>query len=124
VDYKLGGGDAYKNSVQLACYAAALRLAGIDVGGVCYAGHKDTRIRGAWSDGLDAIYGASGRRAEISEKIGEATETLRAMDEAIGSGRYPANYNSTMCRVCGCSSICRRMERYGVAGQYQDDADE
>ncbi|MDR1471029.1 MAG: PD-(D/E)XK nuclease family protein [Synergistaceae bacterium] len=124
VDYKLGRGDAYKDSVQLAAYAAALCRAGTDVGGVCYAGHGDLRIRGAWSNGLNVIYGASGRVTEIGEKMEGALETLRAMDDAALTGKYAANYDSKMCRVCGYSSICRRLERGGGCGLEGDGGDE
>ncbi|MDR1917028.1 MAG: PD-(D/E)XK nuclease family protein [Synergistaceae bacterium] len=125
VDYKLGSGDAYRNSLQLASYALTLRNADIDVGGVCYAGHGDGRIRGAWSRGLDEIYGASGRDPDLDEKTEEAMEAMRRMDREALAGRYSADYDSLRCRICGYSSICRRSERYEISEKSsQDDMDE
>jgi RecB family exonuclease len=115
LDYKLGASGKYKDSLQLACYAAMIREAGLPVAGFGYIGHRDGKIRGAWSPDVEAVYkGGSRTRDEgLDAKIASALEGMADIDRIAASGEFMANYDSGRCPECQWAMICRRSERGG-----------
>jgi RecB family exonuclease len=124
LDYKLGSSDKYKNSLQLAYYAAMISDAGLPVAGFGYIGHSDGKIRGAWSPDVEAVYkGQSRTRDEgLDAKIALALESMAEIDRVAASGEFMANYDSGRCPKCHWSVICRRSERGGFYDS-PDDSD-
>lgn len=119
VDYKLGEASRFKDHLQLPAYVNLLQRDGaFPVAGFCYIGHKDASLGGAWSGGAEAVYKAPKARSgwDLAEKQKEAALLLKTMDEAIGLGRYPAEYRSRRCGDCLYSILCRRSECAGEGG--------
>jgi RecB family exonuclease len=115
LDYKLGASDRYKDSLQLAVYAAMIREAGLPVAGFGYIGHMDGKIRGSWSPDVETVYkGASRTKDEgIGIKIERALEIMEEIDRIALSGEFRANYGAGRCPDCQWQTICRRFERGG-----------
>ncbi|MDR1944207.1 MAG: PD-(D/E)XK nuclease family protein [Synergistaceae bacterium] len=116
IDYKLGASSKYKDSLQLACYAAILKASGESVAGFGYVGHRDGKIRGSWSPEVEGIYRGASRTKDdsVDEKISAAEDAMRLADSIAGAGVFPANYDSERCSSCLWGTICRRSERYGA----------
>lgn len=125
LDYKLGKSDRYKDSLQLAAYAYLMKEAGEGlVEGFGFVGHKDARARGCWSDMMLPVYKGGKRGArDMSPDIGiaEAEKAIAGLDENIGAGRFPANYDSKNCPSCPYDIVCRRAERRGSAQEEESD---
>ncbi|MDR3253950.1 MAG: PD-(D/E)XK nuclease family protein [Synergistaceae bacterium] len=125
IDYKLGNSARYRDSLQLASYAAILEAFGTRVAGFGYVGHRDGGIRGSWSAGAADIYkgGSKTRDAGLDEKISDALEAMKRIDSIIGEGNFTANYGSVDCKFCQWGTICRRAEMYGaaVAADFDDE---
>ncbi|MDL2263209.1 PD-(D/E)XK nuclease family protein [Synergistaceae bacterium OttesenSCG-928-I11] len=127
VDYKLGSTSAYKDALQLACYAAMLRDAEIGpVVGFCYMGHGDGKIRGSWAlEELKGVYDDKSRfDAPFAEKVDGAYSVMQDMDAVLGGGKFTANYESKLCTHCDYAQICRRTERFGVFSGGEEGADD
>jgi RecB family exonuclease len=116
MDYKLGKSGKYKDSLQLAAYAAMLRESGENVAGFGYVGHRDGRIRGSWTPEVLDVYkgGAKTKDAGVEEKISDALDAMSGINSMVGSGAFTANYASGSCAACQWGTICRRAETYRV----------
>jgi RecB family exonuclease len=116
VDYKLGASDKYKNSLQLAVYAAMMRQAGERAVGFGFIGHRDGKIRGSWSEETEGVYRGKGRTRDkgFEEKMAEALEAMKWVDSVVASGAFAANYESRRCSRCDWITLCRRAERRGA----------
>jgi hypothetical protein len=131
VDYKLGASGGYLDSVQLASYAAMMRSAreegaeDVPVGGFCYIGHADSRLRGGWSPELEYAYRGSGRAKgfDLEDAVERAVGVMNEMDAALAAGEFPARYDSKSCRACAYQSACRRSARFGSAVGEEDSDD-
>jgi RecB family exonuclease len=126
MDYKLGRSARYKDSLQLASYAAMLDAAGERVAGFGYVGHGDGQIRGSWAPEVSAIYKGNSRTrdAEVGEKISAVRDAMGKIDSMSGSGLFPANYASLSCAACQWGTICRRDEMYRAAEPMDEDDDD
>jgi hypothetical protein len=119
-DYKSKGASRYRESLQLAAYAAALRNSDVAAGGVRYLCHGDGTAISYWSQAAKQALGQP-RAPSCEEKIELALEKLLAADQIAADGRYEANYDSPSCAWCGHSAICRRSERRGASSLDEGD---
>ncbi|WP_198470160.1 PD-(D/E)XK nuclease family protein [Acetomicrobium sp. S15 = DSM 107314] len=111
LDYKSGGSDYYRDSVQLAAYAVALEEAGTSVAGYAYLCHKDGSIYGHFADlKLAKIFEQGRKKTSLKDKIDEARSTLESMANRMTSGLFSPDYSSKSCRDCGYKALCRREE--------------
>lgn len=125
VDYKLGKSDAYRDSLQLAVYAAIMRENGMRLGGYCYIGHRDGRLRGAWSEPAQLLYQEPGRNpASLEEKMEEALALMAEIDAAVATGDFAANYDAHKCKMCAFAGLCRRTERLGSYSPEEEGAED
>jgi RecB family exonuclease len=115
LDYKLGAGDRYKDSLQLAAYAAMLEKAGLPVAGFGYVGHKDGKIRGCWSEDVKSVYKGASKARDLAPdaKVSLALDCMAGIDSIAASGEFAANYDSKNCTGCPWTTLCRRAEPFG-----------
>ncbi|GHV31012.1 hypothetical protein FACS1894167_12720 [Synergistales bacterium] len=127
IDYKRGESGKYKNSLQLASYAAVLRASGDSAYkkliGFGYIGHGDGKITGWWADdnARDAYFAAkSEKTVTMEEKTAEALALMENINDSAGRGTFGANYESDSCGRCSWGTICRRHENRGVSETNED----
>lgn len=128
VDYKLGDATSsrYKDSLQLAAYSVMLKASGEDASGLVYLGMRAKNARGVWRDeSLKSIYGDSGKKdaKSIDEKMEDALDAMRGIDECARTGVWQARTDGTACERCSLWTLCRRGEFRGEA-ERGDDGDQ
>lgn len=124
VDYKLGDAANYKDSLQLACYAAMLEDRA-DIIGAVFLGMRGMNARGIWKDdAYKKIYG-DGSKVPKGSTLNEifdiavmgARQVMRCIADNVSSGTWEARFNMDVCGGCWASVICRKDEysEHGVA---------
>ncbi len=117
LDYKLGRGERYKNSLQLGAYALALQEQGVSVRGWLYFGLRDCRMMLWGDDALGNLYLGTPEKGKHKvlppeEGMEEARKVLQAWGSSLTRGIYSPRYESSNCSGCPYRTLCRREEAY------------
>jgi RecB family exonuclease len=136
-DYKSGRSGKYKNSLQLACYALALKGRETDCitpAGWAYLCMRDGAAAGTWMPKYsmltlpetDKTQRRSKKTAsdDVEARMEDALALLKSIAASLAHGYFPPNYESDKCRFCSFRTLCRRGEFRGKALYGDDESDE
>lgn len=120
VDFKSNESNKYSKGLQLAAYSLALKEGtGLEPLGYGWIGHADARFYGYFQrDEIREAYASAKPRRKMNDRkmddfLSEAGEKLEEMAQSLVSGRFPAVYDSDMCRICEFFVTCRKREGRG-----------
>lgn len=113
-DYKSGDSSYYSSSLQLAAYGLLLsegKLGISKVGGYGFIGFRSGTVTGVADEDLRPLMGLNAKsKTSLDDRTDQARELLERLDQAVGSGEFPPDYESSACARCSYGSLCRRGE--------------
>lgn len=116
VDYKSGGSEKYRNSLQLPAYGLATAGdTGTGIAGYAYLCLNDAWFSGRFAPDLHEMFQVSSRaRGTLQSSLDAAEKTLKDIAAAWKTGEFkPDHSDRNLCAGCEYRALCRRDETPG-----------